>query len=100
MKHIANESFCNVDKIIIKPISTEKEYLSTVELIENLIDADLIEDEAKRMKALDILEALTVLAVEYEKKHEPIEKLEPLEAIKQRLEMLNLSQKDVAQYFG
>ena len=64
------------------------------------MDADLLEDEAERRRALDILEAITVLAIDYEKKHYPMPKPDPIEAIKERMEQLHLSRKDVAPYFG
>ena len=90
----------NIDKIAIFPIVTKEDYDRATELIDALVDADLIEDEKKRTTALNLLEAVTVLAIAYEKKHQPIEKLEPIEAIRQRMEMLNLTQKQVADYFG
>lgn len=90
----------NINEIVINPITTQTEFNQASELIEVLMDADLIEDEILRNKALNILEAVTVLAVDYEKKSFPIEKLDPIEAIKQRIEMLNLSQKEIASFFG
>ncbi len=90
----------NLDAIEIKPITNQADFERASALIDALIDADLIEDEATRNKALDILDAISVLALDYEKKHFPIEKLDPIESIKQRIEMLNLSQKEVAKYFG
>ncbi|MEA5403566.1 helix-turn-helix domain-containing protein [Arcicella sp. DC2W] len=90
----------NLDEIEIKPITNQADFERASALIDALVDADLIEDEATRNKALDILEAITILAIDYEKKHFPIEKLDIIESIKQRIEMLNLSQKEVAEYFG
>lgn len=90
----------NLDAIEIKPITNQADFERASALIDALIDADLIEDEATRNRALDILDAISVLALDYEKKHFPIEKLDPIESIKQRIEMLNLSQKEVAKYFG
>ena len=90
----------NLDEITINPITNEKEFERANDIIELLIDADLIEDSEKRTKALDILEAITILAVEYEKKFYSIPKPKPIEAIKQRMLQLNLSQKEVAKYFG
>ncbi|WP_367913377.1 type II toxin-antitoxin system HigA family antitoxin [Leadbetterella sp. DM7] len=90
----------NIDDIKIKPIVTEEDFEEASQIIEALVDADMIEDEAQRTKALNILEAITVLAIDYEKKHYPMPPLDPIEAIKQRMEMLNLNQKDVARYFG
>jgi HTH-type transcriptional regulator / antitoxin HigA len=90
----------NLNDIRIQPITNEIEFAEAGKIIDLLIDADLIEDPIERKKALDILEAVSILAVEYEKKHYPIPKPNPIEAIKERMEQLNLSQKDVAPYFG
>lgn len=89
-----------LDDIVIKPITTQAQFEETSQFIEHLIDADLLEDSLERKQALDILEALTVLAIDYEKKHYAIPKPDPIKAIKQRMEHLNLSQRDVAAYFG
>ncbi|MFN8357487.1 MAG: helix-turn-helix domain-containing protein [Spirosomataceae bacterium] len=90
----------NIDTIKIEPITNEEQFQKASEIIDLLVDADLIEDPKERAKALDILEAVTILACEYEKKHYPIPKPDPIEAIKERMAMLNLSQKEVAKYFG
>lgn len=89
-----------LNDIVIKPVTNEEQFLETSQLIDQLVDADLLEDAQERKRALDILEALTVLAIDYEKKHYAIPKPDPIEAIKQRMEQLNLSQRDVAPYFG
>lgn len=89
-----------LDDIVIKPITNEEQFQEAGQLIDQLVDADLLEDIQERKRALDILEALTVLAIDYEKKHYSIPKPDPIEAIKQRMEQLNLSQRDVATYFG
>jgi HTH-type transcriptional regulator / antitoxin HigA len=89
-----------LDNIVIKPITNEQDFEQANEIIETLVDADLIENKTTRAKALDILEAVTILAVDYEKKHYSIPKPKPLEAIKERMYQLNLSQKEVAKYFG
>ncbi len=90
----------DIDKIEIKPISDESDFEVANELINQLVDADMLEDLQQKEKALLILDAITTLAVEYERKHHPIPNPDPIEAIKERMEMLNLSQKDVANYFG
>jgi HTH-type transcriptional regulator / antitoxin HigA len=90
----------NLDKIIIQPITSQQEFEDANKIIDALVDADLIEDIETRKRALDILEAVTTLAIGYEKKHFPIQKLDPIESIKQRMEMLNLSQKDLAKLLG
>mgnify|MGYP003449454250 FL=1 len=89
-----------INKIQIKPITNQSEFKEANKIIDLLIDANLIEDKKVRKRSLDILEAVSILANEYEKKHLPIPKPNPIEAIKERMEQLSLSQKDVAVYFG
>ncbi len=90
----------DLKNVIISPVTNQEEFDRASEIIDALVDADLIEDEMTRKKALDLLEAVTLLAIAYEQKRYPVEKLDPIEAIRQRMEMLNLSQKDGAKYFG
>ena|SRR6218665_3060267 len=90
----------DLDTIIIKPINSELEFKEASAIIDALVDADMLEDTETRQRALEILAAVTTLAIDYEKKHYSIPAPDPIEAIKQRIEMLNLSQKDVAKYFG
>ena len=87
-------------KFQITPITNHQEIEEASALIDALVDADLIADPDERKKALDLLEAITLLAHEYEKKHFAIPKPNPIEAIKERMEQLNLTRKDVALYFG
>ena len=97
---VKNENTMNLSNIQIKPITNAAEFDAAAKIIDALIDADLIPDPIERRKALDILEAISILATEYEKKHFPISKPDPIDAIKERMIQLNLSQKDVASYFG
>jgi HTH-type transcriptional regulator/antitoxin HigA len=90
----------NISEIKIKPITNQKEFDEANQIMDALVDADLIQDPLKREKALAILGAIATLAHEYEKKHFPIPKPDPIEAIKERMEQLSLTQKDVAPYFG
>jgi antitoxin component HigA of HigAB toxin-antitoxin module len=83
----------NLDAIKIQPITNETELTEASKIIDLLIDADLIEDPIERTKALDILEAVTILACEYEEKHYPIPKPNPREAIKKAIEQLHSSEK-------
>ena len=80
--------------IQIKPITNDKEFAEANEMIELLLECPEGSEEEK------ILEAITILACEYEKKHYPIPKPDPIEAIKCKMAELKLSQKDVARYFG
>ena len=81
-------------QIQIKPITNDKEFAEANELIELLLECPEDSEEEK------ILEAITILASEYEKKFYSIPKPNPIEAIKYRMTELHLSQKDVAKYFG
>jgi HTH-type transcriptional regulator/antitoxin HigA len=90
----------NLDSITIKPIVNEQDFMEASKVIDTLIDADMIENPEQRQRALEILNAITILAIDYEKKHYPIPAPNPIEAIKERMKMLNLSQKDIALYFG
>lgn len=90
----------NLSEIQIKPINSQQEFEEASAIIDALVDADLIAEPNERKQALDLLEAIAILAHEYEKKHYAIPKSNPIEAILQRMEQLNLSQKDVALYFG
>ena len=90
----------NVDNIKLRPITSIADFEQVSNQIDSLVDADLIENMTQRQRALDMLEALTVLAIDYEKKHFSMPKPDPVEAIKQRMEQLHLSQRDVADYFG
>ncbi len=90
----------NIDNIVIRPITNQKEFDDANIIIEQLVDADLIQDKKERARALAVLEAVTILACEYEKKHFPLPEPDPIEAIKERMQQLHLSQKDVAKFFG
>jgi HTH-type transcriptional regulator / antitoxin HigA len=83
-----------ITQIQIKPITNDKEFAEANELIELLLECPEGSEEEK------ILEAVTILASEYEKKFYAIPKPNPIEAIKYRMAELHLSQKDVAKYFG
>lgn len=80
--------------IELKPIRTKKEYQAALKQIEGLWDAPAKSKEA------EVLEVLSILVDDYENGHFPIDALDPIEAIKYRMEQLNLSQQDLAQYLG
>ena len=56
-----------INKIQIKPITNQSEFKEANKIIDLLIDANLIEDKKVRKRSLDILEAVSILANEYEK---------------------------------
>lgn len=78
----------------IKPIKTEKDYDNALERFELIFDA------APNSKKGDEAEILSLLIDNYENKHYPIESPDPIEAIKIRMEELNLKQKDLVGIIG
>ena len=90
----------NLDEIVIRPITNLADFEDAGKVIDMLVDADLLEDPSEKQKALDILEAITVLAIDYEKRHFPIPKPDPIEAIKFRMEQMGYNQTDLANIIG
>ena len=80
--------------MIIKPIRTEAQYNEVLAQIDALVDCPEGSSEE------DTLEVLSILADDYENRHYPIVAPDPIEAIKLRVEELNLKNKDLAPYFG
>ena len=78
----------------IKPIRNEKDYESTLQRIDSLMDAKF------GSEAFDELEILTTLIENYEAKHYVIDAPDPIEAIKFRMEQEGLKQKDLVTIFG
>ena len=78
----------------IKLIKTEDDYFSALKRIDELFDSEPNTPEG------DELELIVTLVELYEKNNFPIESPTPIEAIKFRMEQLNLTQKDLVQYIG
>ncbi len=78
----------------IKPIKTEKDYNKALERLELIFDA------SPNSKKGDEAEILSLLIENYENKHYPIESPDPIEAIKIRMEEMNLKQKDLVGIIG
>ena len=78
----------------IKPIKTEKDYEQALERLEVIFDAD------SNSKEGDEAEILSILIENYENQHYPIEAPDPIEAIKIRMEEMNLKQKDLVGVIG
>ncbi|WP_373513657.1 type II toxin-antitoxin system HigA family antitoxin [Persicitalea sp.] len=81
-------------KIALKPIKSEEDYDAVMDEISKLWDCPPDSAEA------DLLEVLSILVEDYESKHHAIQPLDPIEAIKYRMEEEDLSQKDLVKYFG
>jgi len=78
----------------IKPIKTEKDYDRALERLEVIFDA------SPNSKEGDEAEVLSMLIEHYENKRYPIESPDPIEAIKIRMEEMNLKQKDLIGVIG
>ncbi len=78
----------------IQPIKTESDYEQALLEVEKLWGA---EEGTKKGDKLDIL---LVLIDNYENEHHPIDPPDPIEAIKFRMEQMNLSRKDLEKYIG
>lgn len=78
----------------IKPIKTEKDYEQALERLEVIFDAPANSPEG------DEAEILSMLIDNYENEHYPIEAPDPIEAIKIRMEEMNLKQKDLVGVIG
>ena len=75
-------------------IKNEKDYQVALNAIDNLLDAP------SGSEALEQLELLSILVEDYENKHYPITAPDPIAAIKQRVEQLGLSRKDLEKSIG
>ncbi len=78
----------------LKPIKTENDYQKALKRLEEIFDAKIGTAES------DETDILGLMIDDYEKKHYPIEAPDPIEAIKIRMEELNLKQKDLADALG
>ncbi len=78
----------------IKLIKTEEEYQIALEQLDKIFDA------AEGSPDSDQADILALLIDEYENIHYPIEAPDPIEAIKIRMEEMQLKQKDIAAALG
>ncbi|MHB0756996.1 helix-turn-helix domain-containing protein [Polaribacter sp. M15] len=78
----------------IKPIKNEQDYEKALERLEIIFDAELNSKEG------DEAEILSMLIDNYENQYYPIEAPDPIEAIKIRMEEMNLKQKDLIGVIG
>lgn len=78
----------------IKLIKTEKDYQKALKRFEKNFDAK------EGTPGGDEAELLAVLIENYEEKHYPIEAPDPIEAIKFRMEQMNMKKSDLASVLG
>jgi HTH-type transcriptional regulator/antitoxin HigA len=82
-----------------KILKTEEEYNTACERVYELIHTTENAIEPKSPKGEE-LELLSLLIEKYEQEHYRMEAPDPLEAIKFRMDQLNLRQQDIAPLFG
>lgn len=78
----------------IRPIKSEADYYQSLERLEEIFDA------SPSTKKGDEAEILSLLIENYENQYYPIEAPDPIEAIKIRMEEMNLKQKDLVGIIG
>lgn len=80
--------------MIIKPIKSESDYREALKRLEIIFDAAIGTPES------DEADVLGLIIDEYEKKHYPIDTPDPIEAIKIRMEEMQLKQVDLVDEIG
>ena len=78
----------------IKVIKTEEEYNQALKRLEIIFDAPADSPEG------DEADLLGILIEKYEDEHYPIEAPDPIDAIKFRMEQMNMDNKDLAKIIG
>jgi HTH-type transcriptional regulator/antitoxin HigA len=78
----------------IKPIKTESDYRTALKRLEVIFDAAIGTQES------DEADVLGLMIDDYEKKHYPIDAPDPIEAIKIRMEEMQLKQIDLVDEIG
>jgi HTH-type transcriptional regulator/antitoxin HigA len=78
----------------IRPIKTETDYIQALKRLEAIFSSEIGTPES------DEADVLGILIDEYEKKHYPIEAPDPIEAIKIRMEEMQLKQIDLINEIG
>jgi HTH-type transcriptional regulator/antitoxin HigA len=78
----------------IQALRTEDDYNLALQRIDELVDCKEDSDEEKE------LEVISLLVWDYEEKHYAIARLSPIQAIKTRMEELDLKPKDLVRIIG
>jgi HTH-type transcriptional regulator/antitoxin HigA len=78
----------------IRPIKTEQDYNDSIKRIEGLWGAK------KETPQGDELDLLVTLVESYEMKHYPIAPPDPVDAIKFRMEQMDMTKADMVKYLG
>lgn len=78
----------------LKPIKSKKDYRDALDRLDVIFDASVDTEKG------DEAEILSLLIENYENEHYPIEAPDPIEAIKIRIEELNMRQRDLVRIIG
>lgn len=81
---------------MLKPIKNNQQYENALEHAYSLMQKDL----KIGSKESDDLEVLFILITEYENEYHPIENPTPIEAIKFRLDQMNMSESELSTVLG
>ena len=82
--------------MLLKPIKTEKEYDEALNRVDEIMDLN----PELETPLSDELEVLVLLIEKYEEKYWAINEPDPIDAIKFRMEQMNLKQKDLIPFIG
>lgn len=83
-----------MEEFKIKPIKSEDAYRATLKELEKVWHAKPNTPEG------DTFELLVLVIEKYEMEHYPMPQLDPIEAIKYKMEENDLTQKDLVKFFG
>lgn len=81
---------------MLKPIKNDEQYEDALVSVYSLMQKNIRPDS----KESDDLEILSILIKEYENVHYPVPKSNPLEAIRFRLEQMNMSEAELSDVLG
>ncbi len=81
---------------MLKPIKNTKQYETALARIYKLMQEDI----KSNSKESDELEVLSILVKTYEEKYFPVPKAKPIEAIKFRMEQMEMSDKELSEILG
>lgn len=82
--------------MLLKPIRNEQEYDMALQEVDRLMELN----PPLKSKESDELEVLVLLIEKYEEENWAISEPDPIEAIKIRMQQMNLKQKDLIPYIG
>lgn len=81
---------------MLRPIKNNEQYEDALERIYTLMQKDIEESS----KESDELEILVILVKDYENEHYPIPRPNPIEAIRFRLEQMEMSEGELSEILG